>query len=177
MQAAVRAARPADAAAIADIHVSSWRVTYRNVLPAAYLEHMSRRRLAARWRRRTLSRSTERVLVATAASQVTGFATFGPTISEPGFAGEVSMLYVRPELEGMGIGTQLLERASAELAATPLYWLVIWVVEGNRRAIDFYRRRGLRLDGGRRVDRFAGAEVRVLRCAMPLNPAIDYKSL
>lgn len=172
-----RSARPADAAAIADIHVSSWRVTYRGMLPDAYLDQMSRRRLEARWRRRTLARSSERVLVATREGAVTGFASFGPSIDEPGFAGEVTMLYVRPELEAMGIGTQLLEAARDRLAAAPLYWLVIWVLEANRRALAFYQRRGLRLDGARRIDRLGGAGVSVVRCAGPLNPALDFAEL
>lgn len=177
MDGSLRLARPGDADQIADIHVSSWRVTYRGMLPDHYLEAMNRRRLAARWRRRVGARSGERVLVAERGEVIAGFATLSPTIREPGFAGEVSMLYVRPELEGSGVGSQLLGTALDQLAAVPLFWAVIWVVEANTRAIEFYRRHGLRLDGGRRVDRLGGRGVSVVRCAKPLNPAIDYAAL
>lgn len=177
MDGSVRVARPRDADQIADIHVSSWRVTYRGMLPDAYLDAMSRRQLAARWRRRTLLRSTESVLVAVGGGVVAGFACLSPSISEPGFAGEITMLYVRPELEGSGVGTQLLTAGLDQLAAKPLYWAIIWALEANQRAIDFYRRRGFRLDGGRRADRVGGVAVPVVRCAKPLNPAIDYAAL
>ena len=177
MDGSVRVARPRDADQIADIHVSSWRVTYRGMLPDAFLESMSRRRLAASWRRRTLLRSTESVLVAPRGEVIAGFACLAPSISEPGFAGEITMLYVRPELEGSGIGSELLGAACERLAAKPLYWGIIWALEANRRAIEFYQRRGFRLDGGRRTDRVGGAAVSVVRCAKPLNPVIDYAAL
>lgn len=177
MDGSLRLARPGDADQIADIHVSSWRVTYRGMLPDSYLDQMSRRLLAGRWRRRVGAQSNERVLVAERGEVIAGFATLAPAISEPGFAGEVSMLYVRPELEGSGVGTQLLDTAFDRLAAVPLYWAIVWVLEANTRAIEFYRRRGLRLDGGRRVDRLGGRAVNVVRCARPLNPVIDYAAL
>lgn len=177
MDGSVRVARPRDADDIADIHVSSWRVTYRGMLPDDYLDAMDRRRLAARWRRRTLVRSTERVLVALRGDVIAGFVCLTPSMSEPGFAGEITMLYVKPELERCGVGTQLLDAGLEQLAAKPLYWAIIWAVEANERAIQFYKRRGFCLDGGRRIDRIGGAPIAVVRCAMPLNPAIDYAAL
>jgi ribosomal protein S18 acetylase RimI-like enzyme len=147
------------------------------MLPDPYLDQMDRRRLAARWRRRVGPRTGERILVADRGEVIAGFAALSPSMREPGFAGEITMLYVRPELEGSGVGTQLLAAGLDQLAAVPLYWAIIWVLEANARAIDFYRRRGFRLDGGRRIDRLGGAEVNVVRCATSLNPAIDYAAL
>ena len=177
MNAGLRIARASDAAEIADIHVSSWRVTYRGMLPDRYLDHMDRRRLAERWRRRASSPGRERIVVATRDGRVTGFTSFGPAAAEPEFAGEVTMLYVRPELEGLGIGGALLEGALGDLAGSPRYWALIWVLEANDRAIAFYRAHGFRPDGARRLDHFAGAAVPVIRCGRPLNPAIDYGAL
>lgn len=177
MDGSVRVARPGDADEIADIHMCSWRVTYRGMLPAGYLDRMNRRQLAARWRRRVGARSGERVLVASRAGRVAGFACLSPSIDEPGFAGEVTMLYVRPELERSGVGTQLLEAGLEALAGLPLYWAVIWVLEANRSAIEFYLRRGFRLDGARRFDHLGGRDVAVVRCARALNPVIDYAAL
>jgi len=48
----LRAAVPADARAIAEIHVASWRSAYRGLLPDSLLDAMSVDELEQRWRSR-----------------------------------------------------------------------------------------------------------------------------
>ena len=43
-------AGPAEASALAEIHVCSWRETYAGLLPDAFLNRLSVERQAARWR-------------------------------------------------------------------------------------------------------------------------------
>ena len=47
--AVLRPARPGDAAAIARVHVDTWRSTYAGLLPDRYLVTMSMTRRAAHW--------------------------------------------------------------------------------------------------------------------------------
>jgi ribosomal protein S18 acetylase RimI-like enzyme len=175
VQASVRTAgRPGDARGIARVHVASWRATYDGLLPDAYLSRLTVPALATSWGRKLSRQGDLRgVWVAERRRRVIGFVEVGACIDDDslaGFAGEVFMLYVHPEHVGRGVGRALLSRALEALAASPYYWVVIWVVEGNRRARRFYRHLGLRADGATRVDRFAGQPVSVVRHAGPLNP-------
>lgn len=177
----VRSARLADADAIGRVHSESWRLTYAGLVSTRYLATLDEEVLAERWRRRlSAPRGESSLIVAELAGDVVGFALYGPAAErdlEERFAGEVQMLYVLPAGQRRGHGRALLERAAGDLAARPLYWLVVWVVEHNLAARAFYRRLGLQPDGARRTDHLGGQEVAVVRHAGPLNPATDYTRL
>ncbi|MEM9491217.1 MAG: GNAT family N-acetyltransferase, partial [Myxococcota bacterium] len=84
---------------------------------------------------------------------------------------------VHPQHVGLGVGRALYDRAVVALSEIPFYWLVIWVVKGNRSARRFYEQCGLRTDNAHRIDRFAGQQVPVIRYAAPLNPAMNFDRL
>jgi ribosomal protein S18 acetylase RimI-like enzyme len=166
----VRAARPADAGAIGRIHSESWRLTYAGLVSSRYLATLDEEPLVERWRQRLSGPGGDgSLLVAEQGGVVVGFTVFGPTSDlEPGFAGEIQMLYVLPAAQRRGHGRALFERAAHDLAARRLYWLVVWVVKDNRAARAFYRRMGLEADGALRCD-MVGGPVQVVRYAGPLN--------
>ena len=56
---------------------------------------------------------------------------------------EVLTLVVAEDARGAGLGTRLLDKVDAKLAAAGIKDLVISVMLGNDRARDFYERRGL----------------------------------
>ena len=60
---------------------------------------------------------------------------------------EVRKLFVKPVLQGHGIGAMLLEYAVEHLDAQTL-----WALEKNEGAIRFYLRHGFRLTGERRLE-------------------------
>ncbi len=70
--------------------------------------------------------------------------------------GEVMELYVDPFFQGQGIGGKLLDFAVGELDAR-----FLWVLEKNRRAIDFYERHGFQPSGERRPE--PGTEEYIVR--------------
>lgn len=182
----VRSASPEDAKDIARIHAHSWRTAYRGLLPQGYLDAMSPFVLAARWQKRLRwdsSRPDSReqdILVVEHEGRVAGFAEIGPCVDDAelvGFAGEMNMLYVDPELVGRGLGRQLLDHGLRALAGREYFWVVIWVLEDNQRARRFYERAGLRWDMASREDRFVNERVTVLRYAKALNPVVDFAAL
>ncbi|HJL16857.1 MAG TPA: GNAT family N-acetyltransferase [Sandaracinaceae bacterium LLY-WYZ-13_1] len=177
----MRTAHGGDADELARVHLASWRWAYRGLLPDGYLHRLRQDELAARWwRRLAAGELDESIRVLEHDGQVGGFVSFGPLRDDPtwlGYAGEVYMLYLEPELVGLGLGTALLRRAFDELGRCHCHWVVVWVLAKNERARRFYEREGLQLDGARRWDPFGDRAVPVLRYAKALNPVVDFEAL
>jgi GNAT superfamily N-acetyltransferase len=176
-----RHANEGDAPAIAELHVASWRAAYRGVLPPRFLRRMDAGRLETSWQRR-IRRSTRapEVHVLDHDDTIIGFAQIGPCRHDRDmiqFAGEVYMLYLRPDRIGAGFGGMLLRGALDELERRGYPWVVIWVLSANREAQRFYHHFGLGPDGAHRRDWFDDRAVNVVRYARVLNPVIDYERL
>jgi GNAT superfamily N-acetyltransferase len=163
------------------VQLSSWRWAYRGLLPDRYLGRLRHEELAARWwRRLAAGEMDEAIRVLEHDGRVAGFVTFGPFRDDPtwlGYAGEVYMLYLEPQLVGLGLGSVLLRRAFDELSRYRCHWVVVWVLAKNERARRFYEREGLALDGARRWDPIGERAVPVLRYAKALNPVVDFEAL
>ena len=140
----VRRAGARDAEAIASIQVHTWRVTYRDALPQEVLSDLSFTRSARMWNRLlTRPARNQATFVAERTGAVVGFASCGPTRGAvPGFPGEVYALYVAPPAQRLGLGRQLLEAAFYHLACQGFGDVVVWALEANHRAREFYERCG-----------------------------------
>lgn len=138
----IRDATPADARAIAGVHVDSWRTTYRGLLPDEVLAGLDADRMAAS-RERLLREPPpgHLTLVAEDGGTVVGFAVAGPS-RDPVAAGEVYAVYVLASHQRRGLGGALLRGCARRLAAAGLRSLVIWVLRENRSARSFYERLG-----------------------------------
>ncbi|MCG8357468.1 MAG: GNAT family N-acetyltransferase, partial [Kiloniellales bacterium] len=134
----VRPADPKDAAAIAHVHVDTWRATYAGLLPDRYLLQMNEARQRLMWYR-LLSQSAghnEGVLVAKApgaqGGQVVGFGSAGRCrVASLPFDGEVYTLYVAPDWQGQGLGRRLLVGLFRALHRSGLRSAGLWVLSGN----------------------------------------------
>ncbi len=161
----IRRARIEDAAAIAHVHVESWRSTYAGMLPEDMLVRLSSAAHEQRWWRRVLGRFRRRhfVYVAEHADDgVVGFISGGPSrdrhLREDG---EVYALYLLDEYHGEGTGRALFVKLAARLKRECGPSLLVWVLSNNPSRF-FYEAMG-----GRRVatrDERMG-EVSVTECA------------
>jgi ribosomal protein S18 acetylase RimI-like enzyme len=80
---------------------------------------------------------------------------------------EINALYVAPAMQGQGIGTALLEIASAHSRLADARFITLDVWEENPRAIAFYRRHGFEIAGKREfavAGRVLGTDL-VMRCS------------
>ena len=157
---AIRVADPADAAAIATVHVRSWQAAYRGLMPDHALATLSIAE-RERWWARLLSDPPPRtaLLVATASSaSVVGFCGAGPSLdpAATGDDGQLYTIYLLRRYWRRGIGSKLHTAALHRLAGLGFRRAELWVLETNTRAIEFYRRVGWRADGTRQVDRGPG---------------------
>lgn len=152
----VRDAVPGDAPAIARIHVESWRETYSGVMDE---ENFGEAALDRRLRFWTgyleMDPRQGRMVVGSIGDEISGFANAGRAVgpdAEHGHAVvrdlQLYSIYVLARDHGTGLGQALLDAAIGDAPAQ------LWVLDGNERAIAFYRRNGFRLDGASQADEF-----------------------
>ncbi|HWA62438.1 MAG TPA: GNAT family N-acetyltransferase [Caulobacteraceae bacterium] len=133
-------AGPADAAALGDVHVKSWRETYRGLLPEAYLAAMRPEIYAARWRRQLAGLNAgEVVLAVEGAHGLVGYSAGALLSGERRLAEcEVFTLYLVKAAQGRGLGARLLGAMASTLQAAGAGSMVIWALSANRGARQFY---------------------------------------
>jgi ribosomal protein S18 acetylase RimI-like enzyme len=136
---------PEDAAAIARAQVRSWRAAYEHILPDDYLANLTVEKRELMWRE-FIARGSPQVLVARDGECTVGFVAFGPCRDEGVGAAraEVWAIYVTPSHWSQGVGSQLWERARAQLVQQGYRSVSLWVLTGNERAIRFYEGVGFR---------------------------------
>jgi ribosomal protein S18 acetylase RimI-like enzyme len=136
-----RRAEISDAIGISAIHDASWRHAYTGLIPHRALDTMIRRR-DSKWWARAIRNST-RVLVLESEGHLVGYTTIGPNrVSALSQEGEVYELYLLPEYQGVGIGKKLFLAAREELLRLKFRGCVVWVLEENQPAVQFYRNAG-----------------------------------
>jgi ribosomal protein S18 acetylase RimI-like enzyme len=166
----LRDARPADAAGIAAVHVRSWQVGYRGLLPDEYLDALEPQERAQHYTLGDPDPFMPATIVALEAETICGFATTGPSRDDDDDAtGELFALYVDPDRWGLGIGRTLLREARARMAQQGFEQAILWVLVGNERAERFYRIDGWGPNGRRREDAVWGLTVEDIGYSRPLT--------
>jgi GNAT superfamily N-acetyltransferase len=146
--ATIRPADPADARAIAEVHVASWRWAYASDLPQDTLDRLSVDEREGMWRD-AIADPRVAVEVADRDGQVVGFVSTGPTRDHDAVegTGELFAIYLDEAVAGTGVGAALLERAELDLRAAGFERVSLWVLASNVRARRFYERHGWAWDG------------------------------
>lgn len=133
----IRKAEPRDAEAIADVHHEAWRGAYSGIIPYRALTAMIHRRGSSWWA--SAIRRAATVLVVEIGGTIAGYATIGRNRArELSQQGEIYELYMRPEYQGIGLGSRLFSAARDRLADSGLKGLVVWALEDNAGALSFY---------------------------------------
>ena len=138
---------------MAHIHVESWKVAYRGIMPD---EVIARTDLAYRthfWTERIVTREWP-VFVVEDGDDIVAFCQIVPS-PDPGddakAVGHITSIHVLPHLRGQGHGRALLDHAFAEFRRRGFAEVTLWVLEENTGARRFYERLGFRDDGGRKT--------------------------
>ncbi|WP_118182448.1 GNAT family N-acetyltransferase [Paraburkholderia phosphatilytica] len=166
----IREATPRDAAAIAEIHVTTWQTAYEGMLPASYLAGLSVDVRARQWHR-SLSTRQPRVFVAESGDAIVGWVAFGRCrdADKDGSWGEVEALYVLPSFWRRGVGQRLMDSARRALSRIGYTDVVLWVLADNHRAIAFYRNAGFMDDDTSRAVHIAHARLKEVRYSAALT--------
>ena len=152
----IRRAEIDDAEQLGILHSRVWGELYDRTLPADILQQLSPAAMGSLWQRFVTRGDRYVQYVAESDGRIVGFVGFGPGRDEPFVEQrEVYFLYVHPDFQRLGIGSQLLQ---ADADATYL-----WLWERNRPAQKFYRRNGFGPDSRRRVGSLFGTELPEIR--------------
>lgn len=159
-----------DASAVGHIHVESWNVAYRGIMPD---EVIARTDLAYRtrfWAERIADPEWPVFVIEEGGEQV-AFCQMVPSPDpddDPTRVGHITSIHVLPQLRGRGHGRVLIDHVLTEFRRRGFSELTLWVLEQNWKARQFYEHSGFRVDGGRKT--YPGTEVREVRYRITLGP-------
>ncbi|HEV2672474.1 MAG TPA: GNAT family N-acetyltransferase [Gemmatimonadales bacterium] len=148
----LRRATPTDAAAVGNIHVESWKVAYRGIMPD---DIIARTDLAYRtqfWAERIGDRDWP-VFLIEEAGQCVAFCQMVPSQDpddDPTRVGHITSIHVLPHIRGSGHGRALMDHVLSEFRRRGFSEVTLWVLEENRNARRFYEKYGFQQDGGTR---------------------------
>jgi ribosomal protein S18 acetylase RimI-like enzyme len=137
----IRRAEATDAEAIAAVHLEAWRGAYCGIIPHRALNVMISRRGPGWWANAVRRAAT--ILVIDVGGTIAGYATLGRNRSRDlTQEGEIYELYIKPEYQGLGLGSRLFRAARQRLKAHGFRGLVVWALEENENALAFYEGAG-----------------------------------
>lgn len=164
----LRPAEPAEAFAVARVHVRSWQAAYRNLLPGDYLDQLRPEDRARHYDFAATDIQKPYTILAAEGDSICGFATTCPA-RDPAKYGELCALYVDPAYWSRGIGVALVSAARDRLFELGFRNALLWILAGNARADRFYRADRWMPDGMRRTDTLWGITVEELRYIRSLD--------
>jgi ribosomal protein S18 acetylase RimI-like enzyme len=149
----IRRAQVQDAPTLAKVHVDSWHVAYRGLIPDSFIQGFTYQRREEAFRKALAADSEETYLIEDNASAV-GILTIGASRDsdlDAGRTGEIWGMYIVPDHWRHGIGTRLMQEAERMLQSGGYRDVVLWVLEGNANARRFYEAMGFCLDSASKI--------------------------
>ena len=145
----IRRAGVNDAPQLARVHVDSWQVAYRGLVPDSFLAGFTIQHREEAFRQSLAANMEETYLVEESGVAI-GILTVGASRDpdlDPNLTGEIWGIYLVPDYWRLGFGTRLVQEAECMLRARGYQDIVLWVLEGNLNARIFYERMGYKPDG------------------------------
>ena len=121
------------------VHWKSWHETYTGLMPDDYLKNITLEKcikMAHKWPQNTFLLKVNHKTV--------GFSCIGKS-SDTKDANEVIAIYLLKEYHGQKLGYALLNETVSRFSDNAK--IVLWVLKGNDKAIDFYKRFGFDFNG------------------------------
>ncbi len=166
----IRRATANDAPILARVHVDSWQVAYRGIVPDSHLERFTYQRRENAFRK-ALEANLEETYLTEEDDQPVGILTIGPSRDadlNTEQTGELWGIYITPVYWQRGIGTALVHEAERILRSRGYADVVLWVLEANMNARQFYEKMGYCLDGIHRMVEL-GTPLKAVRYRKKLN--------
>lgn len=154
----LRKAQFQDASAIAQMHMQSWRDTYRSYFTEEQMKNLDVQGRTLRWEK-AISAGDSLIMVAVDESgEIVGVVSSLEGTGEEGLPPlKLDVLYTASKTHGSGLGKKMVEVA---IGNKPAY---LWVLEGNPVVQRFYEKLGFRCDGATEKNWIQEVEVNTLR--------------
>jgi len=147
----IRPALVSDADAIAVVHVRTWQVAYRGLVPQDHLDRLDPAERSVAWADRLrAAEPPAATFVLEVDRDVVGFVHVSPSRDDDvdgSRVGEVNAIYLLPAHWGRGGGRLLLAAGLRALREAGFADATLWALETNARARRFYEAAGWRPDG------------------------------
>lgn len=162
----IRKANQNDVLDIAHIHFESWNATYANLLPKAYRDkenNLSQK--MNMWKKILPSSGVNTQIAYDTEDTAVGFISYFKKDHEC----EITTLYLLPQYQYLGIGTQLMDTALIDASqCNSCSNLSLWVLKTNLTAISFYEKFGFESDGQCDEELYEDAKIIDIRMVKPL---------
>jgi L-amino acid N-acyltransferase YncA len=133
-----------DCAAIAHVHVESWRTTYQEFVPVE--QHPSYDQRLRLWQQvlSTSSRESVTLIAVNEQGQLVGFVNSGSRTRYDDLEYEVELtaIYLLEEAQGHGLGRHLVQAFVEHLLRIGYHSMLLWVFAQNHAACRFYEALG-----------------------------------
>lgn len=130
-----------DAAAIADIHVNSWKSTYTDLLDEKDISNITYENRKALWETiLRIQKKEQCTFVILNEERIVGFVSGGPERTKRfNYDSEIYTIYLLDEFQRMGLGARLLKVFSEEMSALGYTSILVWILKQNPSS-RFYER-------------------------------------
>ena len=155
----IRLAVPADAPDMAEVHMRSWEVAYKDIIPAEYIREKNIGRPSMWQKSLDEGQYPHRVI------QLNGKTVGNMCIAPPQDDDldedfyELHGIYLHPDYYRQGIGTLAMEYAYDIARNANKKFMTVWVFSENLNSIRFYEKCGFVPDG----------KTKILNCGKPLT--------
>lgn len=163
MSITIRHARPTDAADIAAVHVVSWQKIYRGHIPDEVLDHLSIEKRTQKWK--DLIEKKTKIILILQNDIIVGFAGICASRDrdkDPAIYGEISALYLHPNVWKLGFGKKLFSAALSELENIGFKYAFLWVLKENQQARKFYESSGFTFTEQSKVESLSACTIGVV---------------
>lgn len=148
MTETIRRAQIEDAHAIAEVHVASWRTTYKGIMSDEELANLSVERRKLMWDHELNNEQTITYVAEDEQGHIVGFASGGPNRTDTDnpretdtYHSELYAIYLLQEVQRHGLGRNLAHVLVEELQRRGYQSMLLWVAADNP-ARKFYEAMG-----------------------------------
>lgn len=147
----IRNVRNDDLMQIADIGVRGWQMAYRGIIDDEYLDNMS---VEERYQRLKNNYHENQFTVAELNGKIVGFCryTLNNSSNDKNADGEITVLYVEPELKHNGIGTLIFKYVINEFKKNKNHRIILGCLKENYPSRKFYEKMGGKIVGEHQIE-------------------------
>ncbi|POD66497.1 GNAT family N-acetyltransferase [Pseudomonas syringae group genomosp. 3] len=144
----IRTAIPEDSLQIATIHFASWKSAYQDIISSASIDRITLEARLSHWTKEIASGTSDVYVKVDPFDRVLGWIAAGQDRKYPEdpSVAEVQAIYVSPIHTRRGIGSELFDHVIPRFQSVGRSRVVLWVLEKNTPALEFYGQRGFAKD-------------------------------